>query len=306
MNKSLGAIVTACLIWSSFSNADVNKIWEDRGPAQNLDLFWGSSSPERAPQSPYQFVKEDIEGSNPKMTVIDAAGVKWGVKFDEEVKGEVAATRLAWAVGLGVEETYYVKSGIVVFPNGRPQLERISGFIDSKGQFKEPARFEKKVSTSGATKEIWSLSDNPFNGTRELGVMILMNVVLSNWDTKDENLKVLTIENENWYIAGDYGACFGKLGGSLSHKKYNLEAYSKEKSVIESVTSTSVYLNYSGKNTEPHEMVTLEQARFFAKVAGKLTVPQIREAFRAADEPQSEAFARVVYQRIQEVVKKVL
>lgn len=40
----------------------------------------------------------------------------WGVKWDEEVQGEIAASRLAWAMGLRVDETYHVTTGKILSP----------------------------------------------------------------------------------------------------------------------------------------------------------------------------------------------
>src|SRR5205085_1892502 len=91
--------------------ANPAKIWEDPGPIEQLDLFWGNGRADRAPVGPFTFLAEDTSGTNPKAHVRDANGVKWGVKWDEEVHAEVAATRLAWAMGLRVEETYYMETG---------------------------------------------------------------------------------------------------------------------------------------------------------------------------------------------------
>src|SRR5258706_6517495 len=71
------------------------RIWEDRGPIEQLDLYWAGGSAERAPAGPFTFVNEDMGGTNPKANVRDVKGVLWGVKWDEEAQSEVAASRLA-------------------------------------------------------------------------------------------------------------------------------------------------------------------------------------------------------------------
>ena len=71
-------------------------MWEDRGNIASLDLIHGIGNPESMPKAPFQFDKEDVTGTNPKIKVIDANGVKWNIKFDEEVHAEVAASRIAW------------------------------------------------------------------------------------------------------------------------------------------------------------------------------------------------------------------
>ena len=123
--------------------ANPPRIWEDRGPIEQLDLFWGDGSPERVPVGPFTYVSEDLGGTNPKAFVRDVNQVLWGVKWDEEAQSEVAASRLAWAMGLRVDETYYVKTGTMVFPGGhRPAFQRIGPFIDKRVNL-ESARFKR-------------------------------------------------------------------------------------------------------------------------------------------------------------------
>ena len=54
------------------------------------------------PKPPFQFDKEDMTGTNPKIKIIDANGVKWNMKFDEEVHAEIACSRIVWACGFMV------------------------------------------------------------------------------------------------------------------------------------------------------------------------------------------------------------
>src|SRR5262249_12038965 len=104
----------------------------------------GNTSPDRAPVSPFTFLSEDVSGTNPKAILRDANGVIWNAKWDEEVRAEVAATRLAWALGLRVEETYYVEDGQITFAHKRPSFHRLGPFIDKAGRFRSAARFERR------------------------------------------------------------------------------------------------------------------------------------------------------------------
>jgi hypothetical protein len=105
----LASAALGILTSATVATAQPRRILEDRGPIQDLDLYWGNASPDRAPISPFTFIAEDLGGTNPKAVLQDAKGVVWGAKWDEEVHAEVAATRLAWALGLKVEEAYYVE-----------------------------------------------------------------------------------------------------------------------------------------------------------------------------------------------------
>ena len=51
------------------------------------DMFYGAGGPDHAPRHmEFRFLEEDKSGSNPKYTVIDADGVKWKMKLDEEAR----------------------------------------------------------------------------------------------------------------------------------------------------------------------------------------------------------------------------
>src|SRR5262245_35715303 len=54
-------------------------LWESRGDISKLNLVYGIGSPEGMPKPPFQFDKEDITGTNPKIKVMDANGVKWNI-----------------------------------------------------------------------------------------------------------------------------------------------------------------------------------------------------------------------------------
>ncbi|HEX7797486.1 MAG TPA: hypothetical protein VF456_24155 [Vicinamibacterales bacterium] len=296
-----------------FSAADVaaaqtRRMLVDRGPIQNLDLYWGSASPSRAPVSPFTFVSEDLGGTNPKAILRDANGVLWGAKWDEEVHAEVAATRLAWAMGLQVEETYYVEDGQIIFPKKRPTFHRLGSFIHKTGRFRSGARFERR-DRDVVSKGSWDLGRDPGTADGGYSILILMNVVLANWDAKNANTKILSVAGKSgptdWYIMGDYGASFGKMGGQFSHSKYKLRDYVRNKPVITSVDGRTAHLGFSGNNSTAHASVSLEAVRWFAQRASGLRLKQVEDAFRGAHASDADVhgFAQATYERIQEVVR---
>ena len=291
----------------SVATAQPRRILEDRGPVQNLDLHWGNASPDRAPIGPFTFLSEDLGGTNPKATLQDAKGVQWNAKWDEEVQAEVAATRLAWALGLKVEETYYVETGRIVFPGGRPSLHRLGPFIDKTGGFRSAARFERRSSDLVA-KGTWEFGKMPPLTDGGYSILVLMDVVMANWDARDANNKILSVTDPtgttDWYIVGDYGACFGKMGGTFAHSKYKLRDYLQNRPVITSVSGQTVHLGFSGSNASAHASVPLQGVRLFAKRAAGLSLTQVEDAFRAAHASDAEVhgFAEATFQRIQEIV----
>src|SRR5262245_20557278 len=159
-------------------------IWHNPGEVDRLDFVNGIGGASHAPKPPFTFIEEDKGGTNPKIKVSDAAGRKWGVKWGEEVNGEVFASRIAWAAGYIVEPSYFVKSGKV---EGVSNLSRAKKYVGSEGSFSN-ARFELKV--DGVTKlkdrESWNWDQNPFVGTKELNGLKIVMMLVSNWDSKDQ------------------------------------------------------------------------------------------------------------------------
>lgn len=159
-------------------------IWRDPGAVERLDFVGGVGGREGAPKPPFTFEEENLSGSNPKVRVKDADGVKWSVKFGSEVKAETFSTRVVWAAGYFVEPDYFVAQGKV--ENIGP-LTRAKHSIKSDGSFRD-ARFEmhreKGVAKFG-DEHSWSWVQNPFLGTKEFNGLKILVMLVSNWDNKD-------------------------------------------------------------------------------------------------------------------------
>jgi hypothetical protein len=277
-------------------------LWRDPGPIGSLDLFWGSGAEHRAPQGPFTFVEEDKSGTNPKITVKDARGATWDMKFDEEVHAEVAANRIVWALGYFVEDQYFVKEGTVTGATG---LSRAATFIGPGGAFKN-ARFRARNPDTPRTEEDWTLQSSPFARSKELsGLMILMTLV-NNWDIQGpRNNKVLRATApdgrvERRYLVADLGATFGRMGGGVvtNHTKWNLDHFRQEP-FIEKVSDGTVHLDHDGFDPDL-DKVPLEHARWFAGLVAQLTPAQIRRAFEAAGAPPDlvEGFSAKLTEKI--------
>jgi hypothetical protein len=288
------------------AQAGAPALWADRGDVSILNLVLGIGSESGKPKPPFQFDKEDLTGTNPKIKVIDANGVKWNLKFDEEVHAEVAASRIVWACGYMVEESYFIPSGKV---NGVTGLGRAAKFVRSDGSFSN-AMAEKRPDDIARRRVNWEWSRNPFVGTKELSGLAILNCLLSNWDAKPTNNNVLGMYDDNgkvkdWYLVADWGGTFGKTGGFMSHSKWDLADYSKQQ-FIEGSRGNAVSFHYSGKMSALRS-IPLDHARWFVGVVGKLSDNQIKDAFRAAGATQSETegFAAQIRKRIGELQSAV-
>ncbi|MCI0339013.1 MAG: hypothetical protein L0226_15675 [Acidobacteria bacterium] len=278
-------------------------LWEERGDISQLNLLLGIGSQEGQPKPPFQFDKEDMTGTNPKIKVIDANGIKWNVKFDEEVHAEVASSRIVWACGYMVEESYFIPSGKV---NGVTGLSRAKKFISSDGSFTN-GMFEKRPDNIARRGVNWTWESNPFVGSKELSGLAILNCLLSNWDAKSTNNNVLGMYDDagkvkDWYLIADWGGTLGKAGGFLSHTKWDLSAYSKQ-SFLEGASGNTVKFHYSGKMGSALRSIPREHVVWFNGIVGKLSDNQIRDAFRTAGATQSETegFTAQLRKRINEL-----
>jgi hypothetical protein len=317
MRKCLGLWILSCIVTTGCATtgngplrpaapADAAAppvLWRDPGPIGSRDLFWGSGHESRAPRGPFSFVEEDTStGTNPKITVKDARGETWDVKFDEEVHAEVAANRLAWALGYIVEDHYFVREGVVTGATG---LGRAATHVGPDGAFKN-ARFRWRNPAATRTEEEWTLQRNPFVGSRELSGLYILMTMINNWDIMGpRNNKVLRTalpggRVERRFLVSDLGAAFGRMGGGVltDHSKWNL-AHFREERFIDKVSDGKLHLAFDGYDPDI-DRVPLEHARWFAALASQLTTPQLRRAFAAAGATpeQEEGFAAKLAEKI--------
>ena len=115
-----------------------HRLWTDPGAVESLDMTSGPGGREQAPVQPYRFIEEHSTGTQPCVSVHDANGRRWRVKWGHEVPCETFAVRLAWACGYFAEVTHLVPSGTI---EGAGKLSRAASCLDEKGCFVD-GRFE--------------------------------------------------------------------------------------------------------------------------------------------------------------------
>jgi hypothetical protein len=144
-------------------SASRHTIWRDPGVLEQLDLIDGPGGPGGAPAPPYHFIEEHLTGSQPCVSVRDARGRRWRVKWGNEVRAENFAVRLVWACGYYAETTYFVASGLI---EGAVGLQRARGCIGDDCRFAD-ARFEldDPAVRKMFEEHSWAWNDNPFIGS---------------------------------------------------------------------------------------------------------------------------------------------
>jgi hypothetical protein len=293
-------------------------LWVQPADLKSRDLFYGPGGKENVPHGPYTFVKEDLDGTNPKFVVKDPDGVKWKVKLGIEARPETVASRIVWSVGYFTNDDYFVPDLQVA---GMPaRLHRGQNMISADGslhnvRLKLESKDEKKVGE-------WKWRYDVFAGTRELNGLKTLMALINNWDLKDENNAIYQMGDRQVYMVSDLGASFGAAGRTwpdVKSGKGNLETYSHSRFIRslmpETVSfqtparprwicafSTKEYvrrirLEWIGRN------IPKADAKWIGDLLAGLSAEQIHDAFRAAGySPQEvDAFSNVMQRRIAEL-----
>lgn len=294
-------------------------VWEDPVDIATRDMIYGPGGKQHQPDGPFKFVKEDLNGTNPKYVITDADGVKWKLKLGEEAHPETVASRLVWAVGYFADEEYFLPD--LKVDNVPSNLHRGENRVEPDGlmhnaRLKRYLKGEEKIGT-------WKWKDNPFIGTREFNGLRVMMALINNWDLKDENNSVYVYEGKRIYLVTDLGASFGTTGRSVTRaeSKGNLEAYTDSK-FITKVTPSGVDFGVPSRPAMVHlfeakefksrvdlewigKQIPVEDARWIGSILAKLSPQQIQDAFGAAgySPQQIVSFSAIVEARIAELNK---
>jgi hypothetical protein len=296
------------------SSRDV--IWRHAGPLTPAEIEAGPCGLRGAPAPPFHFVEEHDTGSQPTVSVRDAAGRDWRVKWGAEVHTEVFGTRLAWALGYFAEQSYFVPAGQIF---GARELRRAKACIDQNGAFTD-ARFEldERRVVKHFDAHGWAWHDNPFTGTRELSGLKILMMLMSNWDNKDvrdiargSNTAIFEYPvdgrmHEARYLIIDWGAALGAWGSNvLQRGRWDPEAFAAQNDqFVLGVEDGRVMWGYQGQRTlDLVAGISVDDVRWFHTIATALSDDHLRAALRAsgASRDETERFTAAVRARLDRI-----
>ena len=294
-------------------------LWQYPQDIGTRNLFYGPGGVAGQPRGTLTFVKEDLEGSTPKLDVVDQDGKKWKLKMGIEARPETVASRLVWGVGYFTDENYFVAAARI---KELPRMRRGRKYIRPGGTI-DNIRL-KRTPDDAKKIGIWQWAHDPFSGTRELNGLRVLMALINNWDLKDVNNAILQVrgdEPEQIYLVSDLGASFGSIGLRWLRRssKGNLNSYEHSK-FIKQVTPEDVSFYVPARPAIYHYFTRHEwkmreelrwigrdiprgDARWMGDLLGRLSHQQIEDAFRAAQYSDQEVarFSQVVEQRIAEL-----
>lgn len=318
-------VLIAGTLWGGELAKDAKGVlWREPVDIESRNLLYGSGGKNDSPaDGPFVFLKENLDGTNPKFTVRDASGIKWKVKLGAEAKPEVAATRLVWAAGYSTDEDYFMdRAELTEVPF--EHLRRLKGRISSDSIVKN-ARFEREP--KGTKKQddspSWSWKSSESLDSREVNGLKTIMALINNWDLKAENNAVYDGPGESkLYVVSDLGAAFGpsNIVVGVGRSRGNLNAYEHSHFITH---KTAERVDFATPGFPTFFLIFAKPWNFFARIKmesighhvprtdakwigsilARLSPAQIRDAFRAAQySPEAvERFARVVESRIAEL-----
>jgi hypothetical protein len=329
----VGTIVAAAcvrLMWLAIGAYRINRagprplrtshhlLWHDPGDVERLDVVNGPGGAAGAPVPPFDFIEEHSSGSQPCVSVNDARGRQWRVKWGEEVRSENFAVRLVWACGYFAETTYFIAEGTIA---GAHDLQRARACVDDDCRFRD-ARFELDDPDVQKMFEehSWAWNDNPFVGTRELHGLKMIVMLLSNWDTKDRrdvargsNTAIFEHRVSRWrrearYLITDWGGSMGRWGSNIvTRGRWDPDGFAAQTpQFVAGVQNGTILFGYAGQRTaDMSGGIRTEDAEWLCRFLGRITDAQLRDALLASGGSQDDAvsFASSLRARIVQLVQ---
>jgi hypothetical protein len=299
-------------------SATRHTIWRDPGAVEALDLIDGPGGSGGAPAPPFRFLEEHLTGSQPCVSVRDARGRRWRVKWGDEVRSENFAVRLVWACGYYAETTYFVHAGTLEGASGLQRAKSCIAddctFVDARFELDDPhvrKHFEEHS---------WAWNDNPFVGTAQLHGLKVLVMLLSDWDTKDRrdvargsNTAIFEHRVGRWrrearYLITDWGGSMGRWGGNIvTRGRWDPDGFDAQTpEFVVGVDEAMVRFGYVGQRTaDVAAGISVGDVRWLCGYLGRVTDRQLLDALAASGAGPEEAdrFARAVRARITQLVK---
>lgn len=273
--------------------AEMAQLWVKPTDITSRDLFWGAGGKEHAPRPgiEYKVVDIDTTGMSGGWDLEDPdTGREYSVKIGVESQVEVVVSRLLWAVGYHQPPTYLLTD--YKLTGGRAEDFPVTG------------RFRPKLDSLDNIGD-WSWHENPFVGTREFKGLIVMQILLNNWDIKTQQNKIYDVKLPNepnrWYVVRDLGAAFGKTAWPVGTKN-NPDDYEKQQLLKRVINGRQVEFDYDARHKELFEDITVDDVIWISELMNQLTPKQYADAFRAGAYPDSvaERFISKLRAKVQE------
>jgi hypothetical protein len=258
------------------------ELWQEPADIVTRDLLHGAGGERLLPRaSTFTFVARDTSGYSPGFDVRDREGLEWSVKTGPEAQTEVVVSRVLWAIGYHQPPTYFLDRWTLTGAQSGPQ---------------EGGRFRPDLPDRRVVGD-WSWYENPFIGTQPYAGLVVVNLLLNNWDWKTSNNKIYELEKpadgvRHRFVVRDVGASLGKTTYPVILKWFRLRGFGQgtrndlagfeEQGFILGVESGRVKFDYRGIYRDVIDSVRPGDVRWACELLARLSDRQWEDAFRAA------------------------
>jgi hypothetical protein len=287
---AIALVSTGCLVGGKITptldapaERDIAQLWQEPADIATRDLFYGPGGAELMPRGSqtFAFVAADRSGYSAGYDVRDANGLEWSVKVGPEAQPEIAVSRILWALGYHQPPTYYLPSWMMT---------------GTQSGLHPAGRFRPKLPNHKVVGE-WSWYENDFINSQPFMGLVVVNVLLNNWDWKTSNNKIYEIADEGQpvdrvFLVQDLGASLGKTSypkllawlpmRGLGQGSRNDLADFEEQGFIKRVDGERVEFFYDGIHESLIERLTPGDVVWAAELMSRLSDAQWHDAFRAA------------------------
>jgi hypothetical protein len=164
----------------------------------------------------------------------------------------------------------------------------------------------------------WAWDDNPFIGTPQLNGLKIVNMLLSNWDTKDRrdvsrgsNTAIFEYRTSRWgrearYLITDWGGAMGRWGTNIvSRGRWDPAGFEAQTATfVTGVSDGWVNFGYQGQRTaEIARGISVEDVAWFYGYASRLSIASIRVGLLTCGATEEEAtrFAAAMVERVRQL-----
>ena len=155
---------------------ELTSLWIEPPDLASRNFFDGPPSTVPAEGARYALISVDSKGYSGGYDVRDANGAKWSVKIGKEAQTEVTVARILWGLGFHQPPNYLVHDW------------QLTGVAVDQARLR-PARFRRDAEDAKVVGD-WSWYENQFVGSAPFQGLLVVNLMLNNWDWKTSNNKI--------------------------------------------------------------------------------------------------------------------
>jgi hypothetical protein len=261
---------------------------------------------------PFTFLEESLSGNSPKILVRDSANTVWQVKGGPEGRADAFSTRFVSALGYYTDSICFLAEGRI---EGRPsKLRRADSFVERDGRFTWASFERRRTDLRFVPGDGWKWRDNPFAGTRELKGLMLLVMLLSNWDNKDatntwqgSNTGILEAGQRQIYYVTDWGQSLGEWKFLLHGRPWDCGHFQAQTpGFVRGVRGGRVEFGFRGQHSSGfQDVLSVDDVRWILGYLSRITDAQLRAGLLASGATAAEeaCFTRALRARITQLQK---